>query len=611
MKLIAGVDIGNSTTEVCIAVLRKDKTLQFLGSSITKTTGIKGTVHNTEGVITALNTVTEKLGLNLHNIDIIRLNEAAPVIGDTAMETITETVITESTMIGHNPDTPGGMGLGIGEIINIKKLHQCSKDKAYIVIVPKEVDYEAAAKAINEAIDKAVKITGVVVQKDEGVLISNRLSITIPIVDEVKYIEKVPEKIFGAVEVADTGHTIKVLSNPYGIATIFGLNSKETRQIIPVAKSLIGTRSAVVIRTPQGEVKEKTIPSGTLYIFGKHGSEKVTVDSGAEAIMKALESVTDIVDIVGEKGTNIGGMINNVKNTMAELTMQKISAVEIKDILAIDTTLPVKVQGGLAGESFLEKAVAVAAMVKANKLPMLKVAEELKQRLNIEVTVAGVEAVMAVLGAFTTPGVKLPMAILDLGGGSTDAALIDEKGLVKSIHLAGAGDMVTMLIKSELGIRDMTLAEDIKKYPMAKVESLYHIRMENREIKFFNKPLEAKYFGKNVVLKEEMIPLNIDISLEKIVEVRRSAKRRVFVENALRALKKIAPMGNIRNIPNIVLVGGSALDFEIPQMITEELSKYRIVAGSGNVRSIEGPRNAVATGLVLSYISQGQEEVAL
>jgi diol dehydratase reactivase alpha subunit len=604
MKLIAGVDIGNSTTEVCIAVERKDKTLQFLGSGLTETTGIKGTVQNTKGIIEVLSSTLGRLGLEVDNLDLIRLNEAAPVIGDTAMETITETVITESTMIGHNPDTPGGLGLGIGEIININNIHRCSEDRVYIVVVPKEIDYEAAAKAINRALDKDIKIAGAIVQADEGVLINNRLITKMPIVDEVRHIEKVPENVLGAVEVADTGHTIKVLSNPYGIASIFKLNPNETRQVMPVAKSLIGTRSAVVIRTPEGEVKEKIIPSGTLHIIGKTSSEKVAVDSGAEAIMETLEGITDIVDIVGESGTNIGGMINSVKNTMAELTGQTISQIEIKDILAIDTTLPVKVRGGLADEAFLEKAVAVAAMVKADRLPMLKVAEELKQILNKEVKVAGVEAVMAVLGAYTTPGVRLPIAILDLGGGSTDAALLDEEGLVKSIHLAGAGDLVTMLINSELGLNDMVMAEEIKKHPVAKVESLFHIRMENREIKFFNKPLDAKFFGRNVVLKEDMIPLHTNVPLEKIVEVRRSAKKRVFVENSIRALKSVAPMGYIRNVPNIVLVGGSAMDFEIPQMITEELSKYKIVAGSGNVRAVDGPRNAVATGLVLSYISE-------
>ena len=60
--------------------------------------------------------------------------------------------------------------------------------------------------------------------------------------------------------------------------------------------------------------------------------------------------------------------------------------------------------------------------------------------------------------------------------------------------------------------------------------------------------------------------------------------------------------GNLKKIPNVVLVGGSAEDFEIPEMLTEELSRYRIVCGRGNIRSSEGPRNAVATGLVLSYL---------
>lgn len=602
MKLIAGVDIGNSTTEVCIAAVHENKTLEFLSSSMTQTTGIKGTSQNIKGVIEALSDATKRIGKSLNEIDIIRLNEAAPVIGDTAMETITETVITESTMIGHNPDTPGGMGLGIGEIINIKNIHNCYPEKAYIVIVPGDISYDKASEILNVAVKKGATITGIIVQKDEGVLISNRLVKKIPVIDEVEYIEKVPEAVLGAVEVAGSGYTVRTLSNPYGIASIFNLKPDGTKQIVPVAKSLIGTRSAVVIRTPKGEVKEKIIPSGSIYILGNNTSEKVDVDAGAEAIMNSLEKVGDIIDIQGESATNIGGMINSVKNTMAELTGEKLQDVMIKDMLAIDTTLPVKVHGGIAGETFMEKAVAVAAMVKAQKLPMLKIAKELEEKLKVNVRVAGVEAVMAVLGAFTTPGVKLPLAILDLGGGSTDAALIDEKGVVRSTHLAGAGELVTMLINSELGLNDMILSEEIKRYPIAKVESLFHIRMENREIKFFNEPLDSKYYGRVVVLKDTMIPIYSNLSLEKIVEVRKSAKRRVFVENSLRALKSIAPMNNIRNIPNIVLVGGSAIDFEIPEMIMSELSKYKVVAGRGNVRACEGPRNAVATGLVLSYI---------
>ena len=62
----------------------------------------------------ALKSLIRSANLTLRDIDLVRINEATPVIGDVAMETITETIITESTMIGHNPKTPGGLGLGVG-----------------------------------------------------------------------------------------------------------------------------------------------------------------------------------------------------------------------------------------------------------------------------------------------------------------------------------------------------------------------------------------------------------------------------------------------------------------------------------------------------------------
>jgi hypothetical protein len=43
---------------------------------------------------------------------------------------------------------------------------------------------------------------------------------------------------------------------------VFGLSPAETKQIVHIAKALIGNRSAVVIKTPAGEVKERKIPAG-------------------------------------------------------------------------------------------------------------------------------------------------------------------------------------------------------------------------------------------------------------------------------------------------------------------------------------------------------------
>lgn len=605
MKIIAGVDIGNATTEVALAKI-KDGEVNFLSSAIVTTTGVKGTKQNIHGVFKSLTDALKKAGLNIEDLDEVRVNEATPVIGDVAMETITETIITESTMIGHNPSTPGGMGIGTGDSINMMNLEDATAGKDYIVVVPTSISYDSAAEIINSYMEK-INVNGAIVQNDDGVLICNRLNKKIPIVDEVKFIEKVPMGMITAVEVAQPGGVVEVLSNPYGIATIFGLSSEETKQVVPISRALIGNRSAVVIKTPKGDVKERRIPAGTIEIIGPKKRASVNVDEGAQKIMDAVNSVEDVKDVKGEPGTNAGGMLERVRQVMAGLTSQNPKFIKIKDLLAVDTFVPQKVRGGMANEFSLENAVGIAAMVKADKLQMEKVGKEFTDKIGINAVIGGVEADMAVRGALTTPGTNKPLAILDMGAGSTDASIINRKGKIKSVHLAGAGNMVTMLIQSELGIESFDMAEDIKRYPLAKVESLFHIRHEDGTVEFFESQLDTKLFARVVLVKEnEMVPVEGDLPLEKIKSVRKQAKEKVFVTNALRALRSVSATNDIREIEFVVLVGGSALDFEIPQLITDALSHYNIVAGRGNIRGQEGPRNAVATGLVLS-VAEGRQ----
>ena len=586
MKLVAGVDIGNATTETAIARI-DGKNVTFLSSGITGTTGIKGTKQNIHGVFQSLKNALDQVGFEISDLDEVRINEAAPVIGDVAMETITETIITESTMIGHNPNTPGGIGIGVGTSQRIDRLDTVKEAEDVIVVIPAEVSFETAAVLINRY-NKIFNITGAIVQRDDGVLINNRLEKKIPIVDEVGMIDKVPLGMLCAVEVAPVGGVVEVLSNPYGIATLFKLSAEDTKQVVPIARALIGNRSAVVIKTPEGDVKERRIPAGSIEIIGEKKKVIVGVEEGAEKMMEA--------------GTNAGGMLEKVRQVMSNLTNQHPKDIKIQDLLAVDTFNPQKVKGGLANEFSLESAVGIAAMVKADRLQMKMIAEELTDRLKIPVYVGGVEADMAIKGALTTPGTNVPLAIVDMGAGSTDASIKDKEGNVKLVHLAGAGNMVTLLIQSELGLEDFNTAEDIKKYSLAKVESLFHIRHEDGTVQFFEKPLDPNVFAKVVLVKEEgeLVPIEGQDSMEKIKMVRTNAKKKVFVTNAIRSLAKVSPTGNVRDIEFVVLVGGSALDFEVPTLVTDALSQYNIVAGRGNIRGCEGPRNAVATGLAMS-----------
>lgn len=152
MRYIAGIDIGNSSTEVALATLSATGELSFVSSALEETTGIKGTLRNVHGIQEALAQATKKVGINVSDISLIRINEATPVIGDVAMETITETIITESTMIGHNPKTPGGVGLGVGFTITPQELLTRPADTPYILVVSSAFDFADIATMINASV---------------------------------------------------------------------------------------------------------------------------------------------------------------------------------------------------------------------------------------------------------------------------------------------------------------------------------------------------------------------------------------------------------------------------------------------------------------------------
>ena len=597
-RLVVGVDIGNSTTEACVASV-SGGSVEYLGTALTHTTGVKGTPENTEGAVDAVRRALVGARRSPADLDVVLLNEATPVISGLAMETISETIITESTMIGHNPETPGGVGLGVGTTVSLDGLAGAPPDEPVVVVVPGGWDFDDVAAELNAAADRGVPVVAAVLAHDDAVLVVNRLRTPIPVVDEVAAVAKVPLGMHAAVEVAPPGRTIRTLSDSYGLASVFGLDPEQTRQVSPVARALTGNRSAVVVRTPTGDVTDRRIPVGTLTLTGAGKTLQVDVDAGADEIMDTLGRVQPLDDATGEPGTHVGGMLAQVRDTMTDVTGQPAAEIQIRDVLAVDTFVPNEVRGGLAGEVALENAVALAAMVRTSRSRMQVVADEVAEALGCRAEIGGIEGEMAVRGALTTPGTDVPIAVLDLGGGSTDAALLDRDGVCTAVHVAGAGELVTKLIGSELALEDREVAESVKRHPLAKVESFFHIRHEDGTVQFFTEPLPPHVFARVVAMTPEgPAPIPTRASVDHVRRIRREAKRRVFVVNALRALRQVAPRGSLRMLDFVVLLGGSALDFEIPDLIADALAGHGVVCGTGNVHGNEGPRNAVAAGLV-------------
>lgn len=142
--------------------------------------------------------------------------------------------------------------------------------------------------------------------------------------------------------------------------------------------------------------------------------------------------------------------------------------------------------------------------------------------------------------------------------------------------------MVTRIIDLELDLHDRDTAELIKKYPLAKVEGLLFLRFEDGSVKFASEPLPPELFARVVIVAgDTLVPVRSSkrLSIDRIALVRREAKRKVFIANAERALRRVAPDGDLRQIGSVALVGGSSQDFEIADLLAEHLMAYRITTG--------------------------------
>ena len=596
--IVAGVDIGNQTTEVAIARIAPGQVPQFLSHALAQTTGIKGTPPTAAGVRIALEEAASAAGLTIGDIELVRINEAAPVVAGVAMQAITETILTDSTLVGHNPETPGGVGLGAGITLAVSELH--SGLGAVIAVVPGSVKFDEAALLIRNALESGVQVIGVIVQADDGVLIANRIGRSIPVVDEVNAIERIPLGQQAAIEVAPIGATIQTLCNPYGLATLFELDPATTARIAPAARALTGLRSAVVIRTPAGAIVERRIKPGRLTLHGRNVNRPIDLRSGAAAIMSEVARIGPLSDVQAQAGTSAGAMFGILRRELAAAAEGSPSEIRVRDLLAADLSVPQPVAGGLSNEVAPERAVALAAMVETGAGFSAPLGEALRRDLGVPIEAGGLEADAGVRGALTTPGAGLPLCAVDLGSGSTNAARMAIDGKIDRVHLAGGGAMVNLLLGEELGIADAGWREDLKRHRVARVESLFSIRHESGAIEFLEEPVPVTLFGRTVVLASDglrAVPGNP--SIERIMSTPRRAQPAGLGMNNDRARNQRAPGGNPRFLGFVVLIGGSALDFELPGMLAEQLSEYGIVIGTANTRGLLGPRNAVATGLVM------------
>ncbi len=176
--IVAGIDIGNTSTEVVLADVDSEGT-RAISARRMRTAGLKGSEESLCNAARLLAAAEVAAGARAQTLVLPPLH---PVITASAMLPAAAEPWAPLRRLRLGPDgrgagTPAGLGFGAGIHVPLSSLRPAPVGPGPIVVsVPREVDFEDAAAAIAAAQASGVAVAGVLAAGDDAVLIANRLA---------------------------------------------------------------------------------------------------------------------------------------------------------------------------------------------------------------------------------------------------------------------------------------------------------------------------------------------------------------------------------------------------------------------------------------------------
>ena len=306
MTVWAGVDIGNSTTEV---VLCADD--EILASARTPTRGGKGSTRAIAGAAQLIRRLSQQ-----HALTVDRAAFApTPPVTSTVERVRLHTGRTGRLVIAtRSAATTAGDGVGVGTPVPVDRLTEGPRDRPVIACAPVDFGYHAVAGLVNAALDEGRNVMAVVTANDEAVLVSNRLSAPLPVVDDVDVIPLLAATSV-AVEVRQGVAPLQRLTDPFWLTDAFGLDDTERGDARTLADQLFDSACAVVYldnTAPNPEAFEEPAPpvpsDGQIHTVAlaaiatqansRRGS--VMVDSLVQATLAGAQDIPAGADVLAE-----------------------------------------------------------------------------------------------------------------------------------------------------------------------------------------------------------------------------------------------------------------------------------------------------------------------
>jgi hypothetical protein len=553
-RIVAGVDIGNSTTEVVVAEVTSAGTAP-LAWDRTLTRGIKGSSQSVEVAGALATRLARQVGGRL---DVCAVAPLRPVSTRSLLVPMPDPDLGRLWLARVGAPTAGGQGVGVGRPVALSDL--AAARVGDVVAVGRLGDgFREVAAQVSDALAHGVNIVAVVLEGDEAVLVANRLSRTLPVVDGVEAGRMLRARAV-AVEVGPPGRPVRRLSDALALATGLSLEATDPG-VAAVCRALFDVSNAVVALDAAAPSAPAPSPSPVLRLPGG----TVTLDALVAQDAPAVRT---------------GRLVWPVDGLDAA----------VDDVAVLDLDRLAEASSTRAG-STQSRAFALALL---HQEAAAEVADRLSDAAQAPVVTAASETSASRAGALTTPGASPTTAVVDLGGGTVDV-IVEEADVV----LAGAGELVTVATSQLLGI-PRGAAEWAKRGACHRAESPHLVVGEDGSRTLLPEPLPGHLVGGLVAPGPSgWLGLGGQLAASEWRALRRNVKQSVLAAAVERALRRLGGEAT-----TWVVVGGPAGDDEVVATLTRRLPADSAV-GRADVAGGLGHRYAVAYGLVLAAAERG------
>lgn len=561
MRVVAGIDIGNTTTEVVVAPFDGVQGPASLTAVRAMTRGRKGSAESIAAAASLVSRTVRRLDATLVRAAVAPL---LPVDSEVRLVAEPPPDTGRLRILRRGAHTAHGDGAATGLAIAVTDLAGERAGADVVVVVRAGVPYGRAADAIRVALAAGVQVNGVLVERDEAVLIANRIPVELPVLDEVpadELADLVAHRRTVALECRPLGRGLAELSDPYALIRALGLEECDRTAAQVVCQELSDASYAAIVRLDE--------PAGA------------TVEAGGDLVRWCFDGV--------ERTDPLASVLTRLAELPPGTACELLGTGPLDDLFGIRLSKISQLARSRRGSV----AVTTTALSRLGRGADTVSAphERLAELLDIPVRLATAEATCGAIGGRSTPGVPAGTVVVDLGGGTIDV-MTSEAHVV----LTGCGELLTCVVAAALDI-PRGLADHAKRGPAVRADGPQVVVDEAGQRSFLDRPLPGDAVGSlccNGPLG--LVPFSRELDPAEWRSWRRAAKTLLVGANVRRG---VATLGRVDG--NVVLVGGAAGDDEVVASVAEQLPEAASI-GRGDVAGRLGHRYAVAYGLVTTAL---------